>query len=273
MKLYLILLIFLMACGNPFGKKGPLKFQTIPDDAATQRRRASEALERENAQKKAWSDIEIFANNSFKEVRPIFEKKCISCHDSTFKLPFYGRIFRRKNPITKHQIDGIKALDYANNFPLKAQGNPSQLVLLKSIKHSVVERTMPLKIYTAFYPKRKISDKDEEKIIAWIDPLIERLEEYERKYTVLDQSIQGRTVKLFEQKCFQCHANGNARGSFGGMQDTASLIKSKYVDLNDPMKSVLYVVSENKEMPPNQNEALNAEELTLLQDWLESFKN
>lgn len=268
--LLLLLLLITASCSNPFQGPGSLHFQvkSFKQDPLTEEDRLRALREEKEA---AWKIIVTEANVSFKEIEGTIQRKCFACHDANTKTPIYGRILTNVNPVYRHQKDGIKVLDFSKRFPFQAQGNPSQISLLKAIKNEVVDRSMPLKAYTTFYPGRKINENDEEQILAWVDPLLEKLEDFEERYQNTEGNLNGQVHKIFEQKCFRCHANGNDRGHFGNMQDTAALIKGRYVDLKNPLQSAIYKLSLAKKMPPNPRDALAEEELLLMGEWLENL--
>ncbi len=268
----LLALLLVTSCVNLFKGKGELNFRNITQEELDFQKAKEELREREKleflAVKKLTAEaIVTDANAGFEELKPLLKQKCFDCHDSGTKLPFYGRIFRSRNPVAHHQEDGLKALDFGNGYPFKAQGNPPQIALLKAIRDSVEERSMPIKIYRTFYPRRKITQSDAEKILAWVNPLISRLEDFTLKYeTVVEPAAIAR--QLFEQKCFRCHANGNNQGGFGDMEKTPVLISGKFVDLKDPEGSKLYEEMEQGTMPPSKRERLTTDELASIRDWL-----
>lgn len=232
----------------------------------------AEDLARFEAEKKlAWEKVVTTANTNFEDVKSLVQRKCYDCHDANTKLPFYGRILRRYNPVARHQRDGVAALDFSGVFPLKAKGNADQLALLKSIKGTVVDRSMPLRIYTRFYPSRKIFNSDESLLISsWLDPVIADIEAYRAKYDseVDDGTMRFQAKKVFMAKCFQCHANGSNRGGFGNMEKLDELVKTKYVNLNNPEKSEIYQLSLSGEMPPREADRLTDEELFFVTEWI-----
>jgi hypothetical protein len=271
-----VFLFFVSSCSNPFDGRGNLVFRDLKQEEidALQRRedelRVQEELRRQflMEKKKAMEAIIRDARKSFEDIRPIIKRKCFDCHDANTKLRLYARIFPRVNPLFKHQQDGLKALDFSDTYPLKALGNPPQLSLLKSIRNSVIDRTMPLKSYRLVYRSRAITDEDQEKILSWVDPLIQKIEDYEAKYETISEDISLQARKIFEQKCFRCHANGNSKGGFGEMEKTDELLRSKYVYPQDPAQSDLYTICASGEMPPNKRDALTINELMIIQDWL-----
>lgn len=219
-----------------------------------------------------WKEIKGEALTSYKKIEKIVRKNCYDCHDSDTKLPFYGRPFPSINPINRHQVEGLEAFDFATKFPLKSKGSDNQLSLLNAFKNSVVEKTMPLKSYTLVYPFRKVTKKEQKKLLAWIDPLIERVKNFEDKYAevILDITPSGMAKRVFATKCFRCHANGITKGGFGGMQDLEALKGSKYIDLDNPTQSEIYTISQSKEMPPNIKQALTEEELETVLFWIQN---
>jgi mono/diheme cytochrome c family protein len=265
------MVLFLIASCS---KRGPLIFIDHLEEAKQESLKALEKKRAEEAnyiQRKteAWDAIVLDAKSTFQHIQPILQKKCSSCHDGDFKMPLYGRILPRYNPVAQHQIQGLEAFEFTKIFPLGAKGKPTQLALLKAFKTSVTSRTMPIKSYTLIYPKRKLTDNDQERILEWINPLIHNIEKFEATYNS-DQSLDGKALKILEQKCFRCHANGIEKGKFGEMQDLPKLLKSKYVDRADSEKSQLYILMATQKMPPNPKSALSDDELIVIRDWLES---
>lgn len=275
MKTLLLTMILLSSC-TPFEEKGKLTFRDLKQEEVDELQRRQEAIrqaeaakvEFEKEKKRVMNEIISDANRGLEEIKPLIQKKCFDCHDSNTKLPYYAHVFPGINPILKHQVEGIKALDFVNGYPLKALGNPPQISLLKSIKNEVLERSMPLKSYTLVYRSKRIFDEDEEKIINWVDPIITRLEEYTAKYESTSSDPKKEALKILETKCFRCHANGVAKGGFGEMEDTQKLLNSEYVNLKRPELSEIYKLSENGEMPTNKRDKLSDHELFTLKEWL-----
>ena len=268
--LFLLILILTFSCAKRTG----LKFVDDATVEATRRREALEIEAREKARfeeekKQTWANIVSDARESFKTIQPLIDRKCFACHDTKTPVPFYGRVFSSRNPINLHRLNGIKALDFSTQFPFAALGNPPQLSILKSFRTAVLDRTMPLKSYRTIFPGKKIFKADEELITAWIDPLIERLEDYELRFTPQPRNATAQTRKIFEQKCFRCHANGNDRGGFGSMENPEAILSSRYITRLIADTSLLFQTIENGKMPPDPREALTQDELISVRDWIE----
>lgn len=268
-------------------EKGPLVFvDRIGNELARQKAVSLEnqrILEEElflknlEAEKKVeWLNITEQAKESYQPISELVKKKCFDCHDSKTKLPFYGRIFPRYNFVNKHQVDGLAALDFADTFPLKTtSATPDQVAMLKAIRNAVIDKTMPLKSYKLFYPFKRITKQDQEDFLNWVDPLIEEIENFEKKYEILlvANSIEAKTQRLIQKKCLRCHGNGNNRGGFGGLEDLEKTVRNpKFGNLESPEKSLLYTLSFSGEMPTDPRERLSGEELQLMLDYIDGLE-
>ncbi len=274
-KLIILSLLTLSSC-IPF-KKEPIETKYVNKSSPfkkTDSLKSSEEETRLKLEKELeWNQIVEEAVEKYEDINPLITKKCASCHDSDKPLPFYGKIYPKKNIFKKHRDDGLDSVNFYRKFPWEAKGNPSQLSLLKAVRAAVVERTMPIKMYTAFYPFRKITNKDEDRILAWIDPLIERIEAFNLKYeTKIDDSPEGRASKVFEQSCNRCHGHGNDRGGFSNLDDLKLTAKSKFVNINEPEKSEIYELAHDGMMPPSKSQRLSEEEIQTILDWIRSLK-
>ncbi len=279
---YLILLLLVSCLERP--NSSDVTFST-PDSRRVEReaRQAERELqiERERAifqgkKDEAWNKIVLDAKESFQPIKPMMSKKCFDCHDKNRRLPLYGRIFRRINPVYKHQVDGLKGFDFSEEFPIRANGAEntdnasSQIAFLKALKNSALDRNMPLPSYKLIYRSRKIFNRDEAAIMAWADPIIENLSEFKKVYEadLDDGSMRYQARKIFEAKCFRCHANGKNRGGFGEMEDMDKLATSKYINLENYEDSELYKQVLSGEMPTNIRERLTEEELGHVLEWI-----
>lgn len=271
-------MMVISSCGMPFGSS--FKNQLSFNDSVEATKQKQQSLLQEELKRKQFREEKIQveknllneAKSSFNSVKDLFDQKCMNCHDGNFKLPLYGRIFPGINPVHKHQVDGLKALDYADGFPFKAQGNPLQLALLKSIKNSFATKTMPLKSFTAIYPKKKINSEDQMRINKWIDPLIQQFEDFEVRYNSVDLDLSAKAQKVLELKCFRCHANGNDKGNFGGMESVPLLVEKNYLKPGNPEESKIYQSIRDLSMPPNKLDALTTDEIYAIRDYIDQLK-
>ena len=291
MKLLILVSIILTSC---FDRPIPSKVSYSTPELREQARQTQmrERLEQERQEQlmfeakkeKAWIKIEEEAKESYQDIANIISYKCSDCHDENKRLPLYGRVLRTINPVFQHQKDGLKAFDFSQVFPMKSSDGytpnsvevkprptaSNQISFLKAIKEEVINRSMPIRSYTRIYRYRKVFNADEAAIVAWVDPLIEKLEFFKEKYEadIDDGTMAYQAKKIFEAKCYRCHANGSNRGGFGNMQDLKKLAQSKYINLNSPTESELYQQVLTGEMPTNASERLTAEELSYVLEWI-----
>ena len=246
------------------------------------------------SKKEDWDEIIAEGLENFKIIEPIFKNKCYACHDSDRGVPWYGKPFKKKNPIYQHYIDGIAALDFSTKFPLSSEGSNNQISLLNAIKNAALDETMPLRVYTRIYPRKKITPQDKMAIKMWVEPLVEKIEAWEQKYIIdLENDIplpnencneppqeptpginlevaRKKVSRVFSAKCFRCHANGASKGGFKNMQDLEQLKSSKFVDLNLPSNSELISIVLSGEMPPSARDRLNSEEIQTILEWIQA---
>lgn len=283
----LLLFIFLLSC-EPFegfrgvkkvdinapsspSQRGPQESQDPPGETEEERQ-ARLAAEKTSE----WKRIVEDANLGFSQLQPMLSYKCFDCHDSSRRLRLYARVFPSINPLYKHQQDGLKALDLKDGFPFKIKTKEDvdfnnvnfQLSLLNSFKNSFLDRSMPLKSYRLIYRRRRIFNRDESRVLNWVDSLINELEIFKNKYS--EDSPRARAYNIFEAKCTRCHGYGVAKGGFGDMEKTEELLKSKYINLEDPEASSLYQIVLSGEMPTNERERLTEKELADVLEWIQS---
>lgn len=264
------------------GKRGPFDFKVKEIGKENQ---VLDPIEEQQRQRELWlqklkkdyeSDVlalKQLALDTYPKIEQIVEKKCSDCHDSTKRLPFYGRVFPRINPVNKHQVEGLKALDMKDKFPLLAKGDPPQIALLKAIRSSVIEKTMPLKSYRLVYPGRRIKKRDQEAFLEWVNPLIEESERIQETYSALFEADtpKGKFERIVALKCMRCHGNGNNRGGLGGFENLDSIMNNPaLVNKQEPAKSLLYTICKSGEMPTDPRERLTEEELDVILEWINS---
>lgn len=102
-----------------------------------------------------------------KNVKPIFQEKCMDCHSSQTRYPSYYNW-----PIAKSLIDGDiaeskKHIDMTNGFPFAGHGTP--LEDLNAIKKEIQEGEMPPLRYRLMHWKSALTEEEKNKIRNWID--------------------------------------------------------------------------------------------------------
>lgn len=115
-------------------------------------------------------------NNQYKKnIKSIFEQKCLSCHGQRPDLPWYYSVPGAKHLIDYDMKEAKKHMDMTNDFPFAGHGSP--LGDLKSIHKAITNDTMPPLRYKIMHWNSALTDDEVEQIKLWIknaEVLLER---------------------------------------------------------------------------------------------------
>ena len=100
-------------------------------------------------------------------IKPIFEKKCNTCHGGPTQYPWYYKFPFAKDLIDSDIAEAKKHLDFSQNFPFKGHGTPKED--LAAIAKSINEGTMPPMRYWALHWGARLTEEEKKNIQAWID--------------------------------------------------------------------------------------------------------
>lgn len=106
-------------------------------------------------------------NDYQKEIKPIFDQKCASCHSVDSILPWYGTIAPVSWIIKSDRVEAQKHLEISKGFPFAGHGTP--LEDLTAIKEEVVKDEMPTFLYRFFHPSHVLTVDEKNIIIKWVD--------------------------------------------------------------------------------------------------------
>jgi hypothetical protein len=106
-------------------------------------------------------------NQSYlRNVRPIFQKKCLDCHGNAIKLPWYSSIPGIKQLIQHDIKEAKKHMDMSNDFPFAGHGTLEDN--FKALRNTVNKGNMPPLRYKLMHWGSSLS-KEEKKIIdQWV---------------------------------------------------------------------------------------------------------
>lgn len=99
-------------------------------------------------------------------VKPIFEKKCIDCHSSMTRHPWYHKIPGIKGFIDDDIIEGKKHLDITEGFPFRGHGTPKED--LEAIKEVTQTGSMPPFRYKVLHPFSGLTKEEKATVLEWI---------------------------------------------------------------------------------------------------------
>lgn len=104
-----------------------------------------------------------------KQVESKIKKACYDCHSNNTNYPWYNKIQPIALLLQDHINEGKSELNFSefkNYSKRKAKSK------LKSIKNEIKDDKMPLKSYLFIHKEAKISKKEKESIIEWIDKIL-----------------------------------------------------------------------------------------------------
>lgn len=110
----------------------------------------------------------IKINKTYLEnIKPIFKKSCFDCHSNQVSYPWYYQIPGINYLIDQDIKEAKEHLDFSNDYPFLSHETP--IKDLESIKKDIQQGLMPPFQYSIMHSDKKISDKEKDKIIQWVD--------------------------------------------------------------------------------------------------------
>ena len=101
-----------------------------------------------------------------KKIRPIFQKKCLDCHGTGNKLPWYASIPGPKHLIQYDVTEAKKHMDMSNDFPFSGHGTPEDD--LKALRKTVEKGDMPPLRYKIMHWNSSLTDEEKKAINEWV---------------------------------------------------------------------------------------------------------
>jgi len=102
-----------------------------------------------------------------KEIKPIFQSKCMNCHSTQTEYPFYYNWPLAKKLIDEDIAESKKHLDMTNGFPFVGHGTPEED--LEAIKKEVSNGEMPPFRYRIMHWGSALANTDKKIISDWVD--------------------------------------------------------------------------------------------------------
>ena len=110
--------------------------------------------------------LERVAANYDRDVRAIFESKCMDCHGAVKTLPLYSRIPGVARVLSDHRRDGRRLWEISQGFPFG--GEKTLLDQLDEIEVVLTQGEMPPIEYLVMHWNARVSSNDLEKILHWV---------------------------------------------------------------------------------------------------------
>ena len=102
--------------------------------------------------------MELINLSYLKNVKPIFQKKCLDCHGVGNPLPWYAKIPGPKQLIINDIKEAKQYMDMTNDFPFSGHGTPEDD--LKALAETVKEGSMPLFRYKIMHWRSSLNEND-----------------------------------------------------------------------------------------------------------------
>ncbi len=190
-----------------------------------------------------------------RQVRPILEVYCVSCHGAD----------QDKGDLRLHtRADTLKGAD---GTPVLVPGQPDKSTLYTTT-------TLPADHDDVMPPKGELLNTAQQATLrAWIEqgaPWPEELTLVQRKKVDFARDIQ----PIFEFNCVSCHMEGNAKGKFR-MDVAEEILKGDALVPGDAMASAVYTLTtlpadHDDLMPPeNKGGPLAKEKTDLIREWID----
>lgn len=100
------------------------------------------------------------------KVQGVLRTSCYDCHSNNTKYPWYANIQPMGWWLASHIKKGKEELNF-NEFGYYSRRR--QQSKLKAIASSIEDATMPLESYTLIHKKAKLSARDKNLVIKWVE--------------------------------------------------------------------------------------------------------
>lgn len=103
-----------------------------------------------------------------KNVQSILTNSCYDCHSNSTHYPFYSYIQPLSYYLERHIKKGKEELNFSewSSYSRRKQANK-----LNSIANQIQQKKMPLTSYTYLHPEAKLSEKQIEEMVRWVEQM------------------------------------------------------------------------------------------------------
>lgn len=100
-------------------------------------------------------------------VKPIFKQKCLDCHGSGNKMPWYFSIPGPRQLMNRDIQEAKEHLDMSNDFPFMGHGS-SPKEDLEEIKKVIEEDSMPPWQYKMIHWNSSLTEGEKKSVLGWV---------------------------------------------------------------------------------------------------------
>lgn len=108
-----------------------------------------------------------------KNVKPIFDQKCATCHSASNPSPWYSSLPVIHWLVESDRNEAKEHLEISKGFPFAGHGTPEND--LAAIKEVITKNSMPTTLFALFHPSSRLSVDEKKIIFSWIEVSSEKL--------------------------------------------------------------------------------------------------
>lgn len=114
-------------------------------------------------------------SNYLKDIKPIFQQKCMSCHSSQAVKPWYGHIPLVSMLIDHDMREGTEHMDMAFDFPFRNQMDKDSEDDLEQLSEVAKTRSMPPVQYWILHWSSRLTNQETKVLSLWATESLEKL--------------------------------------------------------------------------------------------------
>ncbi len=124
------------------------------------------------------SSFEQINSSYLREIKPIFEQKCLMCHGIAPREPLYAIIPPTSWLVERDQLKAKEEINMLWDFPFRGEkGAENQKEALKEIEEVVEEDSMPPMIYKIMHWRSQLDRTERDKVLDWVKSSLTLLNE------------------------------------------------------------------------------------------------
>ncbi|MBI2707624.1 MAG: heme-binding domain-containing protein [Proteobacteria bacterium] len=101
------------------------------------------------------------------KIKPIFSQKCMDCHSSQTRYPWYYSIPGVQQAINRDIAEAREHLDMTHDYPFKSHA--SILEDVDAIQDSIQTESMPPFKYRLLHPNSKLTETEKNTVSEWVN--------------------------------------------------------------------------------------------------------
>jgi len=113
------------------------------------------------------ADLDAVNQSYLKEIRPIFEAKCLMCHGIVKKIPLYSIVPPASWLVQSDMTEAKQHLNMSFDFPFPGKDVDVPQDGLEDLIDVINDNSMPPIYYKAMHWKSGLSQEERQKILAW----------------------------------------------------------------------------------------------------------